>query len=132
MFHRLVRLVSALVISAMLVGLCVTAAEAKKGLPRVTGISKSGESAKYHKLKFKWKAVSGAHYWMRVSTTRGKLSSKKSLRTYRSSGTYTRRLGDHAKFYVQVRAIRHGVKGPWSKAVAAILLLGTTSRMPVS
>jgi hypothetical protein len=109
------RLLATVVSTAMLLSVAVTSADANGHVPRVTGVSRAGADLHHAKLKVRWHAVRGATYKMRYAPTRRALvRHPKVVRTARASGTYTRRLKKNHWYYVQVRAITHGVQGAWS------------------
>ena len=116
MQRRVIRLLITALCSVLLVSLCATTAEARgKKVPRVSGISRVGQDWYNAKLKVKWRAVPRSSYHMRWSYTPSKLSYSKLVWTGTSGGTYTGKLDRGKTWYVQVRAIRNGKVGPWSR-----------------
>lgn len=118
MQRRLLHLLITALCSVLLVSVCATSADARgrgKKVPRVSGITRVGQDWYNAKLQVKWRAVPGSSYQMRWSYTPSKLSYSKVVSTGTSGGTYTSALDRSKTWYLQVRAIRSGKIGAWSR-----------------
>ena len=119
MMRRATRVLIALLCTLLIVSLGPTAAEARKGRGkksmRVSAVTRAGQDWYHAKLLVKWRAVPGASYEMRWAYTPAKLSESSLVRSGTSGGTYTGSLDRGKVWYVQVRAVRNGVAGPWSR-----------------
>ncbi len=120
MMRRLTRVLITLLCTLLVVSMGATAAEAKKGRKgkqgmRVSAVTRAGQDWYHAKLLVKWRAVPGASYQMRWSYTPSRLSYSKLVGSGTSGGTYTGTLDRGKTWYVQVRAVRSGKIGPWSK-----------------
>lgn len=117
MMRRLNRVLIALLCALLVVSMGASAAEAKKGKKgmRVSAVTRAGQDWYHGKLLVKWRAVPGASYQMRWAYTPSKLSYSRLVGSGTSGGTYTGTLDRGKTWYVQVRAVRSGQIGPWSK-----------------
>jgi hypothetical protein len=118
MLHRLLRLFAAATCAVMLLALCTATAEAKRKhhVPRVTGVARVGQDWHQGKLKVRWRAVRGAKYQMRVAPSRARLANAKRVRTRSPKGAFTRVLNRNQAWFVQLRALKKGAHGKWSRA----------------
>jgi hypothetical protein len=116
MLRRLTRLLITALCTVLLVSLVTSTAEAGTRKPKVFGVTRAGQDWYHSKLLIKWRAVPASSYQMRWSWTPSKLVYSKVIRTGTSGGTYASGLHRGKTWYFQVRAIRSGVVGPWSKA----------------
>lgn len=117
MLRRLTRLLITLLVTALIVTVCASTAEARKrggGKGKVVGVTRAGQDWYHAKLRVRWRAVPGASYQMRWSYTPSKLGYSRVIRSGTSGGTYTGAVDRGKTWYVQVRAIRSGRVGPWS------------------
>jgi hypothetical protein len=132
MQRRLLHLLITALCSVLLVSVCATGADARqrgKKVPRVSGITRVGQDWYHAKLQVKWRAVPGSSYQMRWSYTPSKLSYSKVVSTGTAGGTYTSALDRSKTWYVQVRAIRSGKVGAWSRA-RGLRFLNAWPRVP--
>lgn len=117
--------VAALVIALAAVGFTVSTAQA--AVARVSGLASAGEDHYNARLKVRWKAVPGATYQVRWAGTPSALGRAK-VATSTARGATSPALNRCVTNYVQVRAVKGGSVGPWSKAKA----LKFTNRRPAS
>src|SRR4051794_25257756 len=117
---RFTRLLAAALSGIVILGLCVATAEAR-GVPRVSGVVKAGQLAHRGLVKITWHGVRGARYQMRLAAAPRRLPAARVIRSG-DAQQYTPRLVDRRLYYVQVRAIRGGAKGPWSRATRVRLV----------
>jgi hypothetical protein len=89
------------------------AAEAS-GVPRVSGVTVTGQDGCNAKIRLRWKAVSGATYQVRWASAKTRLrrAAPMSVRGRKASAGPLSMSGPS---YFQVRAVRHGRAGAWSK-----------------
>jgi hypothetical protein len=118
--YRFLRIIAAVISGVVLLGLCAATADAKS-LPRVAGLAKAGQVASKAKVKVRWHAVPGARYQMRVAAAPKRLARAHVIAT-RVPRAYTPRLVNRKTYYVQVRALRGGAKGRWSRVKAVRLV----------
>ena len=132
MLRRLTRLFITVLCTVLLLSLCTVAAEARRGGKsiKVFGVSRAGQNWYHSKLLVKWRAVRGASYQMRVAYTPSKLAYSKLIWSGTSGGTYTGALDRGKTWYVQVRAVRSGLVGPWS-AARGLTFVNYWPRVPV-
>ena len=119
MSRRLLRLVLPALCTVLLVGLCSATADARgrKRAPKVHAISRVAQDWTNGRLKVKWRAVRGARYQMRWSDAPSRLAASPVVSTSTAAGTYTGTGLDRGKtWYVQARALKGAVVGPWSRA----------------
>lgn len=122
MFSRLLRVFATALSVFLVLGLCSTTAEAK-GVSRVTGVKRVGQDWQNAKLKIRWHRVKGAKkYRMRVAGAPGRLHNARPITSRKARGTFTRKLVRNRSYYIQVRAVRKGTLGRWSR-VARIKLV---------
>ncbi len=115
MFTRLLRVFVTALSVFLVLGLCATTAEAKS-VARVTGVKRAGQDWQHAKLKIRWNPVTGAtKYRMRVSGAPARLRNARPITARVASGTFTRKLVRNRSYYVQVRAVRKGTLGRWSR-----------------
>src|SRR4051794_16128665 len=119
--HRFLRLLAAALSGVVILGLCVATADAR-GVPRVHDVAKAGQLVSKGEVKIKWHGVRGAHYQMRVASARKRLPA---AHVIGATGTraYTPRLANRKLYFVQVRALRGGAKGRWSRAARVRLVM---------
>src|SRR5437868_1818971 len=117
---RFLRLLAAALCGVVILGLCVATADARP-LPQVRGVAKAGQSVHKNKVKIRWHRVRGAHYQMRVAPAANRLRAARVIRTARARA-FTPRLINRKVYYVQVRAIRGGAAGAWSRMTRVRLL----------
>jgi hypothetical protein len=122
MLRRPIRLLltvlSTLLVTALVVGLGAGTAEARgKGKSlKVSGVTRLGQDWYHGRLLVKWRPVSGASYQMRVAYAPSKMGYARVIPSGTAKGTYTGTLERGKTWYVQVRAVRSGAVGPWSRA----------------
>ena len=118
MFRRLTRLFVTVLCTVLLLSVCTTTAEARRGNKsnKVFGISRAGQDWYNSRLLVKWRAVRGASYQMRVAYHPSKLGYATLIKSGTSGGTYTGKLDRAKTWYVQVRSVKSGRIGPWSAA----------------
>ncbi|MET3961999.1 endonuclease/exonuclease/phosphatase family metal-dependent hydrolase [Marmoricola sp. OAE513] len=108
-------LLAILLATTVALGLTVTSAQAA-GIPKVSKVSSAGQDWYNAKLKIRWKAVSGATYQVRWAASKSGLGRATPI-TATSSSTSTSTLSNRCvAWYVQVRALKAGKVGAWSKA----------------
>ena len=89
----------------------------------MTGVKRVGQDWQNAKLKIGWNRVTGAtKYRMRVSGAPARLRNATSITSRVAGGTFTRKLVRNRSYYIQVRAVRKGTLGRWSR-VARIKLV---------
>lgn len=115
MMRRPTRVLITLLCTLLIVSLGATAAEATKGTPRVSAVTRAGQDWYHSRLLIKWRAVPGASYQMRWAYTPSRLSYSTLVGSGTSGGTYTGAVDRSRTWYVQVRAVRSGKIGPWSQ-----------------
>jgi hypothetical protein len=84
------------------------------GVPRVSGVTVTGQDWCNAKIRLRWKRVSGATYQVRWSSAKARLRSAVPMSVRRrtvAAGPVSMK----GSSYLQVRAIRHGRVGAWSK-----------------
>jgi len=130
MFPRSLRVLATTLCTFLVLGLCVTTAEAR-GVTRVNGLSRAGQDWQDAKLKIRWSRVKGAKaYRMRVSASPKRMSGSRYTRT-RQTSAFTMRLNRSKTWYVQVRAIKRGTKDLWSRKKAVRFVRPRTQTAPV-
>jgi exonuclease III len=104
-------------ISVALLAVTISTTSAQAALGKVSGVTAAAEDNYNARLTARWKAVAGATYQVRwAASTKGLVHAKRiSLSTARSTSPVLYRC---APSYVQVRAVKGGVVGPWSKPKA--------------
>lgn len=103
----------ALVLTFTLVDVVSVSADAR-GLRQVGKVTRAGQDWYHARLKVSWPGISGATYQMRVASSPNALRRAPLRFTPTARGTYTRVLNRGLTWFVQVRARRSGVIGPWS------------------
>lgn len=115
MLSRIRLVVVALVMALVGVSLSISSAEA--AVARVSGVLSAGEDNYNAKLKARWTPVLGATYQVRWATSTAGLA-KATPRSVTTTTAMSPTLNRCITHYVQIRAIKRGVAGPWSVAKA--------------
>jgi endonuclease/exonuclease/phosphatase family metal-dependent hydrolase len=124
MLRCLRRLLVAGLCALMLVVGFEVAAEAS--VARVSGVEVKGQSWCAAKLRIRWKAVSGATYQVRWASSKTRLGAARTLPVRRNVASVGP-LSVTGTTYLQVRAVRAGKLGAWSRIRAARFSTGWPS-----
>lgn len=118
-------LLGVLVSAVVLGGLAPVPAQARGGVPQVTGMTAAGQDWAGARLKVRWTRVSGATYQVRWATSTTRLATAR-IRTSAVNATTSPVLGNRCvTWYAQARAVRSGRVGPWSRPKGLRFTLGT-------
>ncbi|HWJ67045.1 MAG TPA: hypothetical protein VNT31_10235 [Nocardioides sp.] len=105
--------------------LAVSPAQASGAPPRVTGLTAAGEQWADARLKVRWTRVAGATYQVRWATSTSRLSAAR-VRPSTVNAATSPTLGSRCvTWYAQVRAVRNGRAGAWSRAKGLRFSMGT-------
>ncbi|MFL6060655.1 MAG: hypothetical protein ACJ72E_05455 [Marmoricola sp.] len=100
----------------LVIGLAVPSAQARAGVPTVSGVTLIGQDWYGSRLRVKWRAVAGATYQVRWAYKTSVLGRAKRVAS-RTASAYSPSLSNRCiPWYVQVRAIKSGHAGKWSGA----------------
>lgn len=116
--------VVAVLVAALLVAGPVPGATAA-GTPTVTGVTPAGQDWANARLKVRWTRISGATYQVRWATSTARLSRAKAYVARTNAATSPTLSTRCVPWYAQVRAVRSGRVGPWSRARSVRFTRGT-------
>lgn len=124
--RRLVPVLLGVLLCALVIGgLAAAPAQARGGVPQVTGMTAAGQDWAGARLKVRWTRISGATYQVRWATSTARLSTAR-IRTIAVNATTSPTLSSRCvTWYAQTRAVKSGRVGPWSRPKGLRFTLGT-------
>jgi hypothetical protein len=93
-------------------------APAEAGVARVSGVKIGAENRCAATIRVKWRAVRGATYQVRWGSSKGRMRAARPMAVRRRAATVGP-VSVSGRTYIQVRAVRHGKPGSWSRTEKA-------------